>query len=528
MKKRNRVLEILLCTALAAVVFLAYMITAEDRGTFEIVDKEGDRAYLAAFAFEGLAGDETGQLHYVWKDGELTTSYYPAGAEQTNDILYPLRQGETGLGRYFKALTNSSDFDFEIEAAPNPNAAVRKITKMEEVEESIKETYDESSWMAGMMTVNGVETDTMDIYARMNDYSSARKTVRVFTGLQFSGKDCQFVRFESEDGNSSITPLLSNDYMEQLGFFAVELEDAWFGILQTGKDCEGEVFLLRMPKDGMISSKDAPYDWDELYSTETYGTAEKMQTFAVDANNRIIALEKAGKDRLLLARTEENVLLLELYDAEGKLLHQLKTDVTMQDGYEFDMAEMIQREEQLVLWFQITEKVMEEAEQEIEGEKSAPYYYQVIEREYFVAEQDNIKALPYVEGGGYVDYQDETVLQMVSVVPEHPAADYWGYMPVGFDITVTDADTGKVLYRGELVTDFIEDYNKYLSAINIGEKAGFIQDRQQEKEWGKYSEIQSGTRTFSNILPVEGVRCSADWTEGRQYSQSDNSYYHYG
>lgn len=527
MKKRNRVLEILICTALAAVVFLAYMVTAEDKGTFEIVDKEGDRAYLEAFAFEGLAGDETGQLHYVWKDGELTTDYYPTGAEQTNDILYPLRQGETGFGRYFKELTYDGEADFEIEAAPNPNAAVRKITKMEEVEESIKETYDESSWMAGMTTVNGVETDIMDIYVRINDFTS-RKVVRVFTGLQFSGKDCQFVRFESEDGNSSISPLLSYDYMEQLGFFAVELEDAWFGILQTGKDCEGEVFLLRMPKDGMISSKGAPYDGGALYSTETYGTADKLQTFAVDADNRIIALEKAGKDRLLLARTEENVLLLELYDAEGKRLHQLKTDVTMQDVYEFDMAEMIQREEQLVLWFQITEEVMEEAEQEITEEKSVPYQYQVIERHCFVAEQDSIKALPYVEVGEYVDYQDGTILQMVSVKPEHLAADYWGYMLVGYDIAVTDADTGEVLYRGELVTDFVEDYNKYLSAINIGEKAGFMQDRQQEKDWEKYNEIQSGKRTFSNILPVEGVRYSADWAEGRQYYQSDNSYYHYG
>lgn len=525
MKKRNCVLEILLCTALAVVVFLAYMVMAEDNGKFEIVDKEGDRAYLEEFSFEGLAGDETGQLHYVWKDGELTTDYYPTGAEETDDILYPLKQGETGLGRYFRELTNSSDFGLEVEAAPNVNAAVRKITKMEEVEESIREIYDESGWMSEMTAVNGVETDTMDIYATLDDYT-ARKTVRVFTGLQFSGKDYQFVRFESEDGNSSISPLMSYDYLEQLGFFAVELEDALFGILQTGKDCEGEVFLLRMPKDGMISSKDAPYDWDALYSTETYGTAEKVQTFAVDADNRIIALEKAGKDRLLLARTEENVLLLELYDAEGKLLHQLKTDVTMQDGYEFDMAEMILRENQLVLWFQITEKVMEEAEQEITGEKSAPYHYRVIERDYFVAEQDSIKALPYVDRGGYVDYQKGRVLQMTSVEPEHPAADYWGYMPVGFDIAVTDADTGEVLYRGELVTDFVEDYNKYLSAINIGEEGSFIQDR-QEKDREKYNEIHSGKRTFSNILPAEGVRCSTDWTEGHRYYFSD-SYYHYG
>ena len=36
MKKRNRVLEILACTALAAAVFLGYMFTAQDNGKFEI------------------------------------------------------------------------------------------------------------------------------------------------------------------------------------------------------------------------------------------------------------------------------------------------------------------------------------------------------------------------------------------------------------------------------------------------------------------------------------------------------------
>ena len=65
MKKRNRVLEILACTALAAAVFLGYMFTAQDNGKFEIEDVEGDRAYLADFAFEGIAGDETGQVHYI-------------------------------------------------------------------------------------------------------------------------------------------------------------------------------------------------------------------------------------------------------------------------------------------------------------------------------------------------------------------------------------------------------------------------------------------------------------------------------
>lgn len=54
MKKRNRVLEAILCAALAVVVFWGYMLAARDNGVFALEDIEGDRTALNAFAFEGL------------------------------------------------------------------------------------------------------------------------------------------------------------------------------------------------------------------------------------------------------------------------------------------------------------------------------------------------------------------------------------------------------------------------------------------------------------------------------------------
>lgn len=43
MKKRNRVLEAILCAALAVVVFWGYMLAARDNGVFALEDIEGDR-----------------------------------------------------------------------------------------------------------------------------------------------------------------------------------------------------------------------------------------------------------------------------------------------------------------------------------------------------------------------------------------------------------------------------------------------------------------------------------------------------
>ena len=77
MKKRNRVLEAILCAALAVVVFWGYMFAAKDNGVFALEDIEGDRTALNAFAFEGLAGDDNGQIYYIWQNGELKTNTMP-------------------------------------------------------------------------------------------------------------------------------------------------------------------------------------------------------------------------------------------------------------------------------------------------------------------------------------------------------------------------------------------------------------------------------------------------------------------
>ena len=81
MKKRNRVLEVILCATLAVVVFWGYMLAVRDNGVFALEDIEGDRTALNAFAFEGLAGDDNGQIYYTWQNGELKTKYYAARSE---------------------------------------------------------------------------------------------------------------------------------------------------------------------------------------------------------------------------------------------------------------------------------------------------------------------------------------------------------------------------------------------------------------------------------------------------------------
>ncbi|MBQ3031425.1 MAG: hypothetical protein IJD29_02895, partial [Anaerotignum sp.] len=192
MKKRNRVLEILACTALTAVVFLGYMFTAQDNGRFEIEDITGDRAHLADFAFEGIAGDETGQVHYIWQDGELKTDYYPGSLEQVDDVLYQKKLGKNIVSQYFKQLDNKIYPYPDLEAAPSAGAAVLTFDKLEDLPEEIRTGVEQDIQDRGEYTVKAAITDSIDIFAEVNDYDRQRST-RYFTGLQLTEKDYYFM-----------------------------------------------------------------------------------------------------------------------------------------------------------------------------------------------------------------------------------------------------------------------------------------------------------------------------------------------
>ena len=110
MKKRNRVLEAILCAALAVVVFWGYMFAAKDNGVFALEDIEGDRTALNAFAFEGLAGDDNGQIYYIWQNGELKTKYYAATNDEMRYIIRQERDGSKGISRYFKKRSLARSF----------------------------------------------------------------------------------------------------------------------------------------------------------------------------------------------------------------------------------------------------------------------------------------------------------------------------------------------------------------------------------------------------------------------------------
>ncbi len=521
MKKRNRVLEILVCTALVAVVFLAYMFIAQDNGKFEIEDMEGDRVHLSDFAFEGIAGDETGgQVHYIWQDGELKTDYYAGSLAQVDDVLYQKKQGKNIFSQYFKQLDNRLLSSPDLEAAPSEGAKVQTFDKAEDLPAEIRAEVEQDVRGRGEYELSAAVTDAIDIYAEMVDYERQR-TTRFFTGTKLTGKDFYFAKLEYNQGSTRFN---SRNYTTDLSVSSVDMGDAWYAILNTDAACDGEVYLQRISKDGMISYGEKPQDvWEDLYSDTTYGEAEIIESFTVDAENRIIAMEKAGKDRLLLAVTEQDNLILELYDVEGNLLHRLDAGVPNVSTFNLDMVEMIQREEQLVLWFGLSRRVHTDEMDE------DSFHYEVDGTVYYVVENDEIRKVQAYKHMDYVDVQNGKVLQMKGYAPEHLATKFFGYMYVGYDISITDERTGELLYHGRLVTDFDEDYNRRLAVVNIGQQAEPINERENPVDWDKFNEVavRMTERNVGRMLPLEGRFYYTTWVAGERWGYHDGDYYYH-
>lgn len=494
MKKRNRVLEVILCATLAVVVFWGYMFVAKDNGVFEIEDIEGDRAALNAFAFEGLAGDDSGQIHYTWQDGELKKRYYSASRSEGILLLSQERSGNRGMSRFFKQRLreDGEGINFHVEAAPSADARVHRLPKEEIATETLEEI---GNTIPEGASIYGVAADKIDIYGVIHRYSGGE--TRFFTGLQLQEREYSHIK-ESYGNSEHEAPWLSSE--DAVGLCVVDMGDAWVAIPKMDYVRAGTVSLFRIPKKEM--AEDDYGEWDVLYSTKQYGKAEPIKTFSVNTENRIVALEKAGDDQMLLARTEQDTLILELYDTKGKLMDRLKTDVVQVSDYRLNDVNMVQRADGLVLWLDLNKTFQEDADgtthQRFEGTKC------------FIVREKSIAQIAIDGGAEYVDVQDGRVLRIERTTSKNVGIWYFGWMKQdGLTMTVTDAETGEVLYRGRIKTDFNEDYNRAFSTINIGqrEKSQFDADYMNH-----FNDMSKGQRSFENVLPVEdGRRMQDTW-----------------
>ena len=87
MKKRNWVLECMICALVLFFGFGIYMTLSRDNVTFELEDLQGDRSYLSDFPLEGYGGGDGDSFRFTILNGELDVEYYPYTNEQLANMI---------------------------------------------------------------------------------------------------------------------------------------------------------------------------------------------------------------------------------------------------------------------------------------------------------------------------------------------------------------------------------------------------------------------------------------------------------
>lgn len=522
-KRRNIILEIFICTTIVTAVLIGYLTSAGNNGIFEIRDLEGERSELAAFSFEGTAGDDVHQIHYRWENGELTRKTYPCNKQTISNLIDANRKSVNPLKKYFHtelSLTQSRQ-ETLLQTAPAEGSKLEPLQSWADVPPEIMEDYferyryRENPYGNDAFRVRGTKAETVSFFINLTymkealsgsgnrSFATPLGYSRAFTGLTLSGGPYYYLLWE-EKGNEDYSDFSENNICYKgagLDFLTADTENAVYGILSTNHNVTGEVFLLRFPKENMAvhdltySSKDMPY------SKAVYGGAETIAEFDVNEESSILALTPCGEDMLLLARTEGGALYLELYDSEGTLIDRENTGIEGILHWDDAEFEGLRRKDSAILGIRVGTKEALENDETMRYEKNSDKY---------LITQEGLLRLDGTAHTKYADYKDGKTLLIDAVQENETLAMRYTYRDkrTQLSFTIKEEETEQTLYRGILETDFSEDFNKELAQINISKLADTLVEQKPPMQDFTFTVGEYSRNVNGRILPLDDVSAS--------------------
>lgn len=522
-KRRNIILEIFICTTVIIAVLIGYLAYAGDKGVFEIRDLEGERSELAAFSFEGTAGDDVHQIHYRWENGELTRKTYPCNEQTAVNLVDAKRKGINPLKKYFHtevSLTQSRQ-EALLQTAPAEGSKLEPLQSWEDVPPEIIEDYferyryEENPYGNDAFRVLGTKAESVSFFINLTymkevlswsgnrSFATPQGYSRAFTGLTLSDGPYYYLIWEEKDDDAYFDIYESNICYKGAGldFLTADTENAVYGILSTNHNVAGEVFLLRFPKEKMAASDMHFLPNGTPYSKDVYGEAETVAVFDVNEESSILALTPCEEDMLLLARTEGSALYLELYDSEGTLIDRENTGIEGILHWEDAEFEGLRRKDSAILGIRVGTKEALESDETMRYEKNSDKY---------LITQEGLLRLDGTAHAKYTDHNNGKTLLINSVQEKETLAMRYTYRDnrTQLSFTIKDEETEQTLYRGILETDFSEDFNKELAQINISKLADTLEEQKPPRADPSIIVGEFSRNVNGRILPLDDVSAS--------------------
>ncbi|MDD4842974.1 MAG: hypothetical protein PHU31_01390 [Anaerotignum sp.] len=487
---KNKIIGIMALSILIFSAFLGTMRGQKDDGVFYLKDIEGQRDYLKLFPVEGITGDGTQGCIFRIEDGALSVDYYPFGLDEIRNLFYAQREGIVGIKKYsydIYSTNNGDELTSFADSAPSMDAKIQHMDGIHE--EAMENGYFDYVEVSGGETVLA---DKIDIYLNIYATNSPGEA-RVRTGMTLQDQVEYYYAKGYQEGDETSVGYSSFDELE-FETFCVKAGDAYYCMVGSKRECQGETSLYRIKKSG-LSEPEGTLDREDFYQQYECGAVERICSFPVNEKDRVIGLYALGEEAFGIFRIQNETLLFEVYDSEGSLVHQ--------DLLPTQLCNKIDRAEaEITVWEEGDVSVYFRMYDVVKNDDSSQTWDCVLDGMYQIDEQ-GVKRLDCFgqRSGRLLTLCRNNLVFDVSMELDEgiQIPSYYGYQVY---FTVMNGDTGKVLYQGKLETDYFEDSYKTVSPYNIGKNADYLEEAVKTQ----YIDGLLGQRQrqIGDILPLNG------------------------
>ena len=493
MKKRNWVLEGILCSVLCFIVFGCYMTQAKGMGEFMLEDIEGDRAALSAFPLEGHGGGQRSSFQYTVSENGLQVRHYSYGVSDLERLMQAEQNGMLRWMGHFR----SAPLQWDVEEDTMPVVA----EDSQVTEENISKLNLFEDYRGDEAEGETVTMDAADIFCEIGRWVTTRRSgsrtlgyyvkARYDTGLTLRDKPY----FYTGDGTWSINnynSTVTGEQLDRLSTYTAQIGDTIYAVTAPDERCEGQTYVFRLE---MADDREIPEDYEEsspeksAYDRSAIGEAVPIIPIPDVTESRVVGLAAVdGQERLLLYRADGQRFFADLYDTQGKLLDSAEMQLANESeryesvDYEYEYEDFIIASEvytTVVPWEEgnSVEIAVSGYLQAKENENQFGGVMMTTGRMLLWIEPDGSMEQLAREEGERAVVRGGSILYLTWPTPEEEEQIFnitgYGTGSDQCEIRVCDRSNGEVLYRGLLKTDFWQDDLGLLAEIDTGKRADY-------------------------------------------------------
>ncbi|MGN0134085.1 MAG: hypothetical protein ACI4AO_05105, partial [Anaerotignum sp.] len=351
---------------------------------------------------------------------------------------------------------------------------------------------------------------------------------RYSTGLILRDKEYFYTAYEEHFFMDNYNYAANGQGGSSLKTYLAEIGDDVYAVTAPDERCEGQTYVFRLALDDYDSVNGEMFVnmYEEKTLAETaqdrtvLGEAVPLIPVPDPAESKVVGLEAvAEKDLLLLYRTEGNTFIVDVYDTAGKLLGSGSTQLLDESDHYKDNLTYVYKD------FRIADEVASHIVPWEEGtsvELDVRGFLEAEENDqhYGGASMVTGNILLWIDNGGNIEevafngkgnqtvVRGDKVLCFSSRTAEEgkQIEEVLGYgTPETEYLEVYEKNSGELLYRGRIKTDFWQDDLKLLAGVDNAPKAGYIR---------KEEVVASGDHTLNRYMQCYIV---GNWKEENRW-----------